>query len=117
VAVLIAAQQAGAPLWVVNVAILLPGVVTAVFRRASRRRWYRWLVIFALAQVVNPWATAPFLLVATSWALWRSWFVERIDPTTTTRVGPVTNSRAAVPRSAGHPSVKRPHDHLTTATR
>jgi hypothetical protein len=80
VATLVALQNAGAPLWAVNAAMLVPGVVTALVVPTSRRRWYRWVTILALAQVVNPWATAPLLLVATSWALWRSWSVERVAP-------------------------------------
>ena len=79
VAVLVAAQDAGASLWLVNAAMLVPAVVTAIAVPTSRRRWYRWVAILALAQVINPWATAPYLLVATSWALWRSWYVERAD--------------------------------------
>lgn len=77
VAILVLAQRAGAHIWVVNLAMLTPGVVTAILVPTSRRRWYRWVVILLLAEVVNTWATAPFLLVAVSWALWRSWFAER----------------------------------------
>ena len=73
VAILIAVQETGAPVWVVNVAMLTPGLVTAVVVPTSRRRWYRWLVILVLAQVVYPWVTAPLLLLGASWALWRSW--------------------------------------------
>ena len=80
VAVLVAMQNAGTSLWAVNAAMLVPAVVTFALVKSSRKRWYRWVAILALAQVINPWATAPFLLVATSWALWRSWSVERGAP-------------------------------------
>jgi branched-subunit amino acid ABC-type transport system permease component len=77
VALLVGAQNTGANIWVVNAAMLVPGAVTALLVPSSRRRWYRWVTILSLAQIINPWATAPFLLVAVSWALWRSWSVER----------------------------------------
>lgn len=79
VAVLVAVQQAGAPLWAVNAAMLTPGAVCAVLIPSSRRRAYRWLVLLLLAQVVHPWVTAPFLLFGTTWALWRTW-IERPAP-------------------------------------
>lgn len=91
VALLVAAQNAGANIWVVNGAMLVPGVLTAVLVPSSRRRWYRWVTILGLAQIINPWATAPYLLVAVSWALWRSWAVER-------------PARAHKPARAAHPS-------------
>lgn len=96
VALLVVVQQAGANIWVVNAAMLAPAVATFVIVPSSRRHWYRWLVILVLAQIINVWATAPFLLVAVSWALWRSWTVER--PTT-----------VQTPRGAAHPqSVTKP---------
>ena len=94
VAVLVALQDAGTPLWAVNAAMLAPAAVTFVAVKSSRRRWYRWVAILALAQIINAWATAPFLLVATSWALWRSWSVERGAP--------------KVPAAAHLPVVKTP---------
>ena len=51
--------------------LLLLALSRVIMRPATRR------LLPILAQVVNPWATAPLLLVATSWALWRSWSVER----------------------------------------
>jgi len=100
VAALIFVQGAGAPVWAVNVAMLLPAAVTFTVVPSSRRRWYRWLVILALAQVVYPWVTAPLLLVGTAWALWRSWFVERTaSPVAAPKLAGVRkDGRAAHPR-------------------
>lgn len=99
VAALIFIQGAGAPVWAVNAAMLLPAVVTFTVVPTSRRYWYRWLVILALAQVVYPWVTAPLLLVGTTWALWRSWFVERTPPVAASKpAGARKVPRAAHPR-------------------
>ena len=88
VALLVTMQGAGAPLWAVNAAMLLPGVFTFVLVRSSRRRWYRWFVLLALAQVVYPWVTAPLLLIGISWAWYRT-EIERPSKTTGTPPGPV----------------------------
>lgn len=72
VALLVTMQGAGAPLWAVNAAMLLPGVFSFVLVPSSRRRWYRWFVLLALAQVVYPWVTAPLLLIGISWAWYRT---------------------------------------------
>ena len=104
VAILVVAQRAGAHIWVVNMAMLTPGIVTAILVPTSRRRWYRWVVILLLAEVVNTWATAPYLLVAVSWALWRSWFAER-------------PARARKPGGAAHLSVMTKIRTVVTPTR
>lgn len=88
VALLVTMQGAGAPLWLVNISMLAPGLVCFVLVPSSRRRAYRWLVLLALAQVVYPWVTAPLLLVGVSWALWRT-RVERPAKTTTALAVPV----------------------------
>lgn len=100
VALLVTMQGAGAPLWLVNVSMLAPGLVCFALVPSSRRRAYRWLVLLALAQVVYPWVTAPLLLVGVSWALWRTW-VERPAKTTTPPAVPVTSKpRTGRPRPA-----------------
>lgn len=109
VALLVTMQGAGAPLWAVNAAMLLPGVFCFVLVPSSRRRWYRWLVLLALAQVVYPWVTAPLLLIGASWALYRT-DVERPTKTTgeavvtTPATVPVTGK--AQPRTKGTRPVK-----------
>ncbi len=93
VAGLIAVQNAGAPLWVVNAAMLLPGAACCVLVSTARRRWYRWLVLLVLAQIVYPWFTALVLLVGVSWALWRTW-VERPTTTGTSATRPAGRAKA-----------------------
>ena len=100
VAFLIVLQRNGAELWVVNAAMLLPGAICMVVVPSSRRRWYRWLVLLALAQVVHPWVTAPFLLIGTAWALWRAWVDRPASRPAGVRPVPPSAKKRTVPAGA-----------------
>lgn len=74
---LMVALQAHVPVWFLSVLLVAPGAVTAAFIPGAWRRWYRWAAIYGLTQITYPWATAPLVVVALTWALHRSWVVER----------------------------------------
>lgn len=113
VALLVTMQSAGAPLWAVNAAMLLPGVFCFVLVPSSRRRWYRWVVLLALAQVVYPWVTAPLLLVGISWAWYRT---EAERPAKTTGDDVVKTTATAPAKGKAQPRSKATRPAKVTAS-
>lgn len=105
VALLVAIQAAGASLWVVNASVMAPALVTFALVRGSVRRLYRWFTILTLAQVIHPAATAPFLLAAVTWALYRSWVLERAPRTDAHRRAPAAHTPVVTrEKKTAHPA-------------
>lgn len=63
--------------WAVNVAIVVPGIVLGLLDRRQWRKAYRWVAIWAIAQVIYPFAVAAFLTGATAWGIYRARHLER----------------------------------------
>jgi hypothetical protein len=81
-----------------------PAIITTLYLPSSRRRSWRWLVIWLIVNIVNPTLFLPAALVATTWALHQFWVVERPDTHRTPLVGPALRSLTAlVSHPMSHP--------------
>ena len=81
-----------------------PAIITTLYLPSSRRRSWRWLVIWLIVNIVNPMLFLPAALVATTWALHQFWVVERPDTHRTPLVGPALRSLTAlVSHPMSHP--------------
>ncbi len=75
---------------------VIPTIITTLYLPSSRRRSWRWLVIWLIVNIVNPTLFLPAALVATTWALHQFWVVERPDTHRTPLVGPALRSLTAL---------------------
>jgi len=75
---------------------ITPAIITTLYLPSSRRRSWRWLVIWLIVNIVNPTLFLPAALVATTWALHQFWVVERPDTHRTPLVGPALRSLTAL---------------------
>ncbi len=83
---------------------ITPAIITTLYLPSSRRRSWRWLVIWLIVNIVNPTLFLPAALVATTWALHQFWVVERPDTHRTPLVGPAFRSLTAlVSHPMSHP--------------
>lgn len=73
-----------------------PAIITTLYLPSSRRRSWRWLVIWLIVNIVNPTLFLPAALVGTTWALHQFWVVERPDTHRTPLVGPALRSLTAL---------------------
>jgi len=81
-----------------------PAIITTLYLPSSRRRSWRWLVIWLIVNIVNPMLFLPAALVATTWALHQFWVVERPDTGRKPLVGPIFRSLTAmVSHPMSHP--------------
>ncbi len=86
------------------VLFITPAIITTLYLPSSRRRSWRWLVIWLIVNIVNPTLFLPAALVATTWALHQFWVVERPDTHRTPLVGPALRSLTAlVSHPMSHP--------------
>jgi len=83
---------------------ITPAIITTLYLPSSRRRSWRWLVIWLIVNIVNPTLFLPAALVGTTWALHQFWVVERPDTHRTPLVGPALRSLTAlVSHPMSHP--------------
>ena len=75
---------------------ITPAIITTLYLPSSRRRSWRWLVIWLIVNIVNPMLFLPAALVATTWALHQFWVVERPDTGRKPLVGPIFRSLTAM---------------------
>ncbi len=75
---------------------ITPAIITTLYLPSSRRRSWRWLVIWLIVNIVNPTLFLPAALVGTTWALHQFWVVERPDTHRTPLVGPALRSLTAL---------------------
>lgn len=92
-------QVGGSPL-LVQLALLLPAVVTLVLLRQGRT-WYRWVAVLALAQVVYSEMLTLVLLVSFTWVIRQAWFVEERVWRFGRRADAVKRPRRTSPRRGG----------------
>ena len=78
------------------VLFITPAIITTLYLPSSRRRSWRWLVIWLIVNIVNPMLFLPAALVGTTWALHQFWVVERPDTHRTPLVGPAFRSLTAL---------------------
>lgn len=74
------------------VLFITPAIITTLYLPSSRRRSWRWLVIWLIVNIVNPTLFLPAALIGTTWALHQFWVVESPDTHRTPLVGPALRS-------------------------
>lgn len=62
-----------------SIVLVAPAAVTALCRRMSLKRWWRFLALFATLIVVAPAWFEPTFVASEAWIFYRSWIVES-DP-------------------------------------
>lgn len=70
---------AGTIYWGLPLMLAAPGLITMVVTR-SWRRWYRWAAVMGLTLTTYADMMPAVFIIAQSWALHRSWAVERTAP-------------------------------------
>lgn len=65
--------------WGLPLLLAAPGIITMAITR-SWKRWYRWAAVLGLSFTTVPAVLAMVIVVAETWALHRSWVIERQKP-------------------------------------
>lgn len=69
----------GTVVWGLPLLLAAPGIITMALTH-SWKRWYRWAAILGLSFTTVPSVLAMVIVVAETWALHRSWVLERDKP-------------------------------------